>query len=351
MAAIYVVIHHCRWLLTENYSFRTLKTFNLENITTKLLIPFRFGHEAVIFFFVLSGYVIHYSTTKYRNSFNFTGYFKKRVNRIFPPLLFALIITFLLDYFGKDILKLSTYVEGSKYFGLVVDNLNWQTFLANFISLQELNLNINHFGSNVALWSLSYEWWFYLMYPLFYKIHLKSKYIAIAIQITLFIIFAILIKEPIPIFTAIFSKMIIWWFGVLLAELYINSSSLIQYLGFLVLCIPIAILFFYNNRIFGDLLWGIGFVGLISYLLSLKENSKIIILLNKLKSSGSYSFTLYLTHVPIIFLFHSILIYYNNGKLPNSYIYVFVAAAICIFFAKIVSQYIEKLVLFKNSKN
>lgn len=347
LAAIYVLVHHCRWLLAENYSYRVLDSFSFEHIVTKFLVFFRFGHEAVIFFFVLSGFVIHYSTINKDNSITYLVYLKRRINRIVPPLIFALIITFILDYVGKNILVLSTYSTGSKYYGLVVDNLNWETFIGNIASLQELGTGIKHFGSNAALWSLSYEWWFYILYPIFYAVNKKNKLIANVLQILLFFIFSIILKDRIPIASLIFSKMIIWWLGVVLAELYLKKMKLLQYFSIGIIGIPIAILFFYENRIFGDIFWGIGFLGMLSMLLSIKKDSAIIRLLTKLKTCGTYSYTLYLTHVPIIFFVHSILIKTNSGKLPQSYLYLIIVAIWCIGFAKLTSAHIEKVKIFK----
>lgn len=353
LAAIYVLIHHCRWLLTENYSYRNTKEFDLEYIATKALVFFRFGHEAVIFFFVLSGFVIHYSTLINKNNplISYKRYLIKRINRIIPPLIFALIMTLFLDYLGKNIFALSAYSNGSKYYNLIVNNLNWKTFIANIFSMQELGLGIKHFGSNGALWSLSYEWWFYLLYPLFFTINSKNKYLALVIQVLLFVIFSILLNITIPVASAIFSKMIIWWLGVCLAEIYYRRKRLLIYIAPISLGIPLAIMFFYNDRLIGDILWGIGFIGLLSWLLKSNKNSIVIKTLDKMKGSGSFSYTLYLTHLPIVFLVHSLLLEWNRGILPNSYFYLFLVSFSCILFSKKTSPYIEKIKIFNSSKN
>ena len=349
LAAIYVLIHHAKWLLSESYSLRKSSVIDFNYVLTKLFVPFRFGHEAVIFFFILSGFVIHYSSSKGlgTQNLNILSYLKKRVNRIFPPLILALLITLVFDFFGKNVLRLGAYSFGSKYYSLIVDNLNLEAFLGNVFLLQELNAGVKHLGSNAALWSLSYEWWFYLIYPIFFTINRKNKLVAFCIQILLYLIVSFLIPIAIPIVNPIFTKMLIWWFGVVIADLYLSKSKILPYLSVFLIGIPIAIVFFDRHKLVGDIFWGLGFLGLMATLLSLNPRNPFILFLNKIKSIGSYSYTLYLIHVPVIFMAYAILLEVNKGKLPETYLYVFLMTIICIVISKFLSSKIEKVIFFK----
>src|SRR3982751_2834530 len=99
LAAVYVMIHHARWFLWVDYSNPYLKnpaSFSLlQKSLIYLLSLFIYGHQAVIFFFILSGFVIHvkYSQNLASNytRFDLKDYFKRRFKRIYPPLIFALI--------------------------------------------------------------------------------------------------------------------------------------------------------------------------------------------------------------------------------------------------------------------
>jgi len=71
------------------------------------LLPFYYGRQIVVFFFVISGFVIHYRQAKALQdaaavSFDIRIYFARRAWRIYPPLVFALAITFLVDRFGMS---------------------------------------------------------------------------------------------------------------------------------------------------------------------------------------------------------------------------------------------------------
>lgn len=67
---------------------------------TSLKIPIisGLGTEAVVVFFVLSGYVIAYVSNNKEN--NYAAFFKARAIRIYSVLVPAILITFFLDHIG-----------------------------------------------------------------------------------------------------------------------------------------------------------------------------------------------------------------------------------------------------------
>jgi peptidoglycan/LPS O-acetylase OafA/YrhL len=87
-AALYVVLHHMFdsgiYFFGINFSFL-----------------FRFGQEAVILFFILSGFVISYSFEKSINK-SFSLFFTKRFMRIYLPLIIVCITHYLLQVYDKD---------------------------------------------------------------------------------------------------------------------------------------------------------------------------------------------------------------------------------------------------------
>lgn len=352
IAAIYVLLHHARWLLTENFSNRQRLQFNhssLEKYVAYFFSIFRFGHEMVILFFVLSGFVIHFSvlkTLERNKTIKWKTYIIKRANRIYPPFLLALFLTGLVDFIGYKICGFSFYKTGSSYFSLVInsENTSITNFLGNIINLQNLVFGVMPFGSNKALWSLGYEWWFYLLYPFFYWVHTRNFTLAIVIQVLLFLLFQVFLPNfYLPVLSAIFQKMIIWWMGVLLAELfYRNKFGTLKLMSCLLLIIPIALLFF-EHSLWSDLLWGIGFVGLLALCLQAKPDSFLILKLNSSHNLGKGSYTLYLIHSPVLIFIHGYLIHIYHGKLPDSYCLMLLVPLGIIFFARWVSRWIEKV--------
>lgn len=105
----------------------------------------RLGGEAVIVFFVLSGYLIggRYFTKIAQGKFNALDYGIDRAVRIGLPLIPALVLTACINSFlGGDIQPLA--------------------FLVNVLSLQGVVTGCCY-GGNAPLWSLPYEVWLYVM--------------------------------------------------------------------------------------------------------------------------------------------------------------------------------------------
>ena len=176
IAALIVLVGHARWLLWEGYTSGYSKhpeTYTLiEKVSMYFLTIFKFGHESVMFFFLLSGFVIHLKYSKALGSsgnsnFKFFSYFLKRFKRIYPPLVFALLLTFLLDKFGAGLGYL--IYQKNTPIQLINQNLNFNhlpvNFLGNFFLIA--NSTVEIWGSNSPMWSLKLEWWFYLIYPFF----------------------------------------------------------------------------------------------------------------------------------------------------------------------------------------
>ena len=103
VTALYVVIHHF-----FGYT-------NLKNVTySAIRFPFRFGQEAVIIFFIMSGFLISVATYK-ANGLTWKEYFLKRFIRIYPIFISVLLLSICIntasgislkvndikDFFGK----------------------------------------------------------------------------------------------------------------------------------------------------------------------------------------------------------------------------------------------------------
>jgi peptidoglycan/LPS O-acetylase OafA/YrhL len=136
-AALYVFVHH--------YAHIVLKPFH-----PGIARFFKFGQFAVLLFFVVSGFVIYYSTLATDRPLGFRDYFIRRFRRIYPPFLLVLAMTW-----GVQCL-----IEG----GLA--DPQWVQLAGNVAMLQDENVHswFEPYLQNSALWSLSYEWAFYMMF-------------------------------------------------------------------------------------------------------------------------------------------------------------------------------------------
>lgn len=154
-AAIYVMLGHFV-LLYKPYTF----TPGLEFVIKTL---FGYGHQAVILFFIVSGFSIHYSSTKYdfTNKRDLNDYFFKRIRRIYPLFLISLLIALVVLYITKS-------------------PSDWNRNILSFLFLTDISKGaiVDPIQTNFPIWSLSYEIIYYLLYPflLFYlrKFNLKK---------------------------------------------------------------------------------------------------------------------------------------------------------------------------------
>lgn len=114
----------------------------------------RLRHGSVVVFFVLSGYVIAYSTLSKAQSLK--TYTVARLSRLYSVVLPALLLTFFLQMIGKEIGpalydKLGRGFEGVRYILAL-------GFLQNIWHLSASP------PSNGPFWSLSYEFWYYVLF-------------------------------------------------------------------------------------------------------------------------------------------------------------------------------------------
>lgn len=130
------------------------------------------GHECVIAFFALSGYLVGGSTFAAMRArrFSWLDYGVARLSRLWTVLVPALALTALLDFIGAALAPPGTYQ------GALIDlvstgplptepaNHSPATFIGNMLFLQTIVTPV--FGSNRPLWSLANEAWYYLAFPL-----------------------------------------------------------------------------------------------------------------------------------------------------------------------------------------
>lgn len=116
-----------------------------------------YGHEAVIVFFVLSGFVIGYTTDTREQSG--ATYAIARISRIYSVALPALLVTFILDFTAQSFDQ-SLY---SAAFGFNAGGKVWQLLAGLFFTNELWGYHIPQ-GSNWSYWSLGYEVWYYVLF-------------------------------------------------------------------------------------------------------------------------------------------------------------------------------------------
>jgi len=139
-AAAFVVLNHLRVNQFDSFSKVACEP---DIFKTVFFSATRLGHEAVVVFFVLSGFLVggvSLARAK-KGKLDIGRYALDRFTRIYVPFVPALVATILI------------YI----WFGL---SFGWGEALVNLVSLQ--GVLAPPFSANTALWSLSYEVWFYI---------------------------------------------------------------------------------------------------------------------------------------------------------------------------------------------
>lgn len=172
LLAVFVLCHHTRWLLWvgfENWSRLPHPVW--QRALAYATVPLRYGHEAVMIFFVLSGFFIHLRVAErlaagQKPSMDVRTFFERRLHRLLPPYVLALAVTVGLDAWGRQVYP-DLYVAATGD-AFVDANFSRMRYSARAVvpALVMLPDSLGwQFGSNGPLWSLAYEVVYYALYP------------------------------------------------------------------------------------------------------------------------------------------------------------------------------------------
>ena len=127
-----------------------------------------FGHQAVMVFFVLSGFFISSAILKRHASQNWSwrDYAIDRSSRLYVVLIPGLLFGLLWDTIGSHrFASTGLYTHPIMDLGYTVASagLTFKDFVGNICFLQTIVCRT--FGSNAPLWSLANEFWYYVLFP------------------------------------------------------------------------------------------------------------------------------------------------------------------------------------------
>jgi peptidoglycan/LPS O-acetylase OafA/YrhL len=286
-----------------------------------------FGNDAVMAFFVLSGFVIAYVASEKETTPR--EYFASRFARLYSVAVPALILTVLLDWIGSR-------VNYSLYAGwwFQSDNPIWR-FVANLFFVNELWFNSIRPFSNGPYWSLGYEFWYYALFACVHYMQGAFRYL-LAGLICLFVGVKILLLLP------------IWLMGVLVfsvAKHYTIShaagwmlfiASVVLYVLFRLGGYPHALLewtinnlgepgvemlgwskHFLSSYLIGALI-AVHFIG--ATVISRQFSLVLVAFESQVRYVAGFTFALYLFHYPCLQFFAAVFSSVQNSALRTSFI-------------------------------
>ena len=320
LAAFLVLIGHLRGFIF--IPFDELKGHNI--IDTAVWAITGFGHQAVMIFFVLSGFFITRSILRddQLRGFSWPIYLIKRLSRLWIVLLPCLVLTLLWDSAGASIDGMNFYT-GRLYpiynSGPSLEtggvHLEPLTMLGNLFFLQTIRVPI--FGSNGPLWSLSNEFWYYLMFPLLYvSVMRERRWLVGAANIGVFVAICIFVGQYIVI------AGVVWLAGAATYVIYDRGWLAKQLktpvaLGLTMLALLLSLVAskgHYGTDITKDTIIGIAAAGFVLVLARFDEATGAYRAVARVLADGSY--TMYLVHFPFMAFFATAIL--HNEKFDAS---------------------------------
>ena len=344
LAALEVLMQHLRTLVFQNYWDGPTSFF-------KKIFYFitGFSHESVIVFFVLSGFLITGSIVNARKkgTFSSLNYGLDRLVRLWIVLIPGLVLTLIVDragihWFGTN----PAYLGNIHYTGNidVAANLNGPTFFGNIFFLQ--GILVDTFGSNTPLWSLTNEFWYYILFPMIYFLfYLKKIGIRVLLSILTIAIFFFIGQDILQYF-------LVWLIGSALFFVKENfPAPSVRLKQILLIGGIIAFgLYFYELRISGRLDWVKDIMsGLITVVLcyvGLYSGMRSKFLSRIVSFFSGMSYSLYVIHLPLALFLSSWLVGSQKNWGPSYFfLYLFMIAIVLgvtvVFWYCFESRYIQ----------
>ena len=297
-AALIVLLGHTRGLFFSSLTANSPSTQTANYIAQGNRATV--GEEAVIIFFVLSGYLVGGSVLRSvkNGTWSWKSYLFKRITRLWVVLIPALMFGISLDVLGMHLFGSATSIYAGPSSTLVphdlLARLSWKVVAANALFVQGILSPTA--GTNNSLWSLAYEWWYYLQFPLLIlafskatKPSLRILYLALLLGSAVFVGREIVILFP------------TWLLGAAIAALPITKLSKMVAIPVLALSISCLLLVKRFDVSKDSAAWGVAIAfSLILFCAVRHRGSCRSVIYRRVAGFFSdISYTLYLIHLPL----------------------------------------------------
>ena len=275
------------------------------------------GFMAVYLFFSLSGFVIALNYfNKINNLRSLVSFQKKRFFRLYPVHIFVLILILLIQCLKYVAIELGL-PAGQEAFGGHAGGESWYTlrdFVLHVFLLQAV-LDYGYFLSwNAAAWTISTEFYTYFLFAILVLISFRKSYIFITLSIS-YLIFSNEIFQFINsifnfrIFTAQFEHCILFFLsGSLMFFIYERIKYRFNDYIFYIFLIPCL---YFKEYLPNHILYSI--IILLVALLKKNTISNIILSYKPLVYLGTISYSFYMIHQVVLYLFVQVLKVFNLG--------------------------------------
>ena len=334
LGAFFVVIGHLRSFIFVNYH-----QVESHTLLTKIFYFLTgFGHQGVVMFFVISGYLVggtvlnKYITNGYLDASFIKLYSIKRFSRIYVVLVPAIVIGFIFDLSGIYLFE-NLYRNAYRISAMdldVTETITALNFIGNIFNVQ--TILTDPLGTALPTWSLANEWWYYFLFPLIF-INNNTKILFLLLVIGLFFLNQSIVEYS-----------LLWLIGALTFQL--KRKLLHIYIAILILSTFLVISRIYSG-FYIDVLVGLSIALLINS--STFSNSRIDLFARFNSVFAEFSYSLYLLHFPLIVLMISIAHFYKVNLLLLDPSFTSFGVWFSLLFVVYVYSFVMYMIFEKNS--
>lgn len=299
-----------------------------ETSQTKLAALFfaltRAGTEWVLVFFVLSGFLVGGKLIERLRdgTFSLPEYVLDRVSRIWVPLVPALVWSAIVAFWvGKPV--------------------SWLDLIGNIIGLQ--GVSVANFAANHPLWSLGYEIWFYVLAgSLAWWLTSETK-VRISAGMVLALVFAVFARMRSEFLFAWLLGALTYWLChkprmprlAFAGALFMAGGYVFSQATSATVSVDLSKWLRYVPSVeVGIVTLSLGIALILPFLTQLAPQSLLSQRINDFGSKvAAFSYTLYLTHIPILYLWECYQPERNSAINLESVIWYLLRIASCLLFA------------------
>lgn len=309
----------------------------IHEVFTVLTWPTGGHHPAVLGFFVLSGFCIHYPFERRALSgaaeADWPDYFRRRFRRIVPVYWTACTL-------GLAFVFAQTFRPAPKPLLALHATGSLDDIVVRFLGLAGIYPR-EIFAGNYILSTVTVEIFMYAAYPVFHRHAVRGRWISLGLTFLAFHLLAIALLKfftPYWVFNSVFMLGIFWYLGALGAHLYLTRRDRVSRLGVLLAWAIFLALkatpHFPGLNLLKQAAWGLVCALGILWVVRVEQRHPALIrhrVVSAFQRLGDFSYSLYAMHTPALMLATWALLQVGWQIYPVQLIATMVAALLATF--------------------
>ena len=311
LAAVQVLAAHLRAQL-----FPGLSTLSDPSHWYQALAFFTgFAHQAVVVFFLLSGWLVGGSLlNRMHEPGIMLSYAIDRITRLWIVLIPCFVIALTVGaYIGMADVSHVSFSPTGEY--------SVAAFVGNLFGLQDML--VPRYGGNFALWSLANETWYYVLFPLLVLPHLYKRPVARLAALLALAVIVHFLSFRIVLYS------VIWLLGVAASRVRIDASRAVR-AAFVLVLVAVSVYFrlvgsndiLTEKSFLQDCVFSVVFLVFLSSQQfpadQTRTGTRLAARLGNLLAP--FSFTLYVVHLPLLVLLRHLRAPLRTGHLSPAHI-------------------------------